>query len=69
MTSIFKGAPMYTEDGKKITIQEFPRNLDGLSVKDLEEYIQDLQNEIARVEANKEKKKTSQSEADSFFKS
>jgi len=48
---------------------EFPRNLDGLSVAELDEYIVALHAEIKRVEQDKAKKKASQDAASAVFKS
>ena len=47
----------------------FPRAIDELSVSDLQEYIQELEEEIERVRIDIEKKKSSQDAAASFFKS
>lgn len=46
-----------------------PRNLDNMSIYELEEYIVDLKAEIVRVEENVIKKKASQDAAASIFKS
>ncbi len=46
----------------------FPRNIEELSVSDLEEYIEELTAEIKRVEIDITKKKASQDAAASFFK-
>ncbi|MCL4679363.1 MAG: DUF1192 family protein [Alphaproteobacteria bacterium] len=46
----------------------FPRNLERLSVAELAEYIADLEAEIVRVQADMEKKKTSQDAASSIFR-
>lgn len=46
----------------------FPRNLDAMSVADLESYIGDLQAEIVRVQGDIQKKKASQDAANSVFK-
>ena len=43
-------------------------NLDDFSVEDLKEYIEQLKNEILRVEGELEKKLKSQIEAEKFFK-
>jgi len=60
---------MFDEDGRKINITEFPRNLEPLSVAELEAYIQDLKAEITRVESETAKKKASADAANSIFKS
>jgi len=52
---------------KKHVLLERPP-LDPMSVADLRDYIADLQNEIARVEAAIQKKQGARGHADSFFK-
>lgn len=52
---------------KKTT--DFPRNLDGVSIADLEDYVIALQEEITRVKDDIARKQASQRAADSFFKS
>lgn len=47
----------------------FPRNLVDMSIQELQEYIQDMKVEIARVEADITKKKASIEAAASIFKS
>lgn len=59
---------MFDEE-EKPKITEFPRNLDNLSVSELEDYIQDLKAEIERVEGDKSKKQASQDAAAAVFKS
>lgn len=62
-------APMFEEEPpKKKPESEFPRKLDTLSIRDLEEYIEDLKAEITRVETDIVRKKASQEAAASFFK-
>ena len=46
----------------------FPRNLENMSVNELEVYIKDLQAEIARVQTNIAGKKASQEAAAAVFK-
>ncbi len=46
----------------------FPRNLENLSVADLNEYINALEGEIDRVKQDIERKKASQDAAAKFFK-
>ncbi len=46
----------------------FPRNLELLSVAELEEYIKELEEEKARVQNDIAKKKASQDAAASIFK-
>lgn len=58
---------MFDEDGRKIEIQEFPRNLEGVSIEDLKKYVEDLKQEIARVEADIDKKAMHQDAASKLF--
>ncbi|MCK5555640.1 MAG: DUF1192 domain-containing protein [Alphaproteobacteria bacterium] len=44
-----------------------PRSLDNLSVPELREYIQQMKDEIARVEADIQKKEKHKSAADALF--
>lgn len=60
---------MFDEDLPKPKTNEFPRNLESLSVADLDEYITELREEIARVEDDKAKKQASQDAAVAIFKS
>ncbi|WP_299397513.1 DUF1192 domain-containing protein [Pelagibius sp.] len=46
-----------------------PRDLDSLGVEQLEEYLAELQAEVARVEEKIAAKKSYRSGADAFFKS
>lgn len=46
----------------------FPRNLEAMSVAELEAYIEDLHGEIVRVQGDIQKKKASQEAANSVFK-
>ena len=60
---------MFDEDIPKAKPETiFPRNLENLSVSDLEEYIKDLEDEITRVSDDLDKKKSSQDAAAEFFK-
>ena len=52
----------------KKTTEDFPRNLDGMSISDLEDYITALKDEITRVEGDIKAKKASQEAAASAFK-
>ncbi len=54
---------------KKKNTSEFPRNLDGMSIDELQDYIADLKGEIDRVEGDITKKRASQNAAASVFKS
>ncbi|MEZ5815163.1 MAG: DUF1192 domain-containing protein [Alphaproteobacteria bacterium] len=60
---------MFDEDLPKPKTAEFPRNFDGMSVAELEDYITELKEEITKAEANIAKKKASTAAADSVFKS
>ncbi len=59
---------MFDEEEVKKTSGEFPRNLESLSVAELDDYLSALRDEIARVEADKQKKQASQDAAAAFFK-
>ncbi|MCB9988778.1 MAG: DUF1192 domain-containing protein [Rhodospirillales bacterium] len=58
---------MFDDDLPKPKTQEFPRNLDNMSIAELAEYIEELKAEIIRVEADKSKKQASQEAAASVF--
>ena len=60
---------MFGDDLPKKQSNEFPRNLESLSIQDLKEYISELENEIERVEKDIKVKTASQAAADSVFKS
>lgn len=61
---------MFDEDLPKVKADtSFPRNLEGLSVAELEAYITALKSEIERVQEDITQKKKSQDAAASFFKS
>lgn len=47
---------------------DFPRDLENMSINELEVYITDLQNEIARVQTDIAGKKASQEAAAAAFK-
>lgn len=59
---------MFDDDLPKPKTATFPRNLETLSVSDLEEYIEELEAEITRVKADIDKKKASSDAASAFFK-
>ncbi len=59
---------MFDDDLPKPKTAAFPRNLETLSVSDLEEYIEELESEIVRVKADIDKKKASSDAASAFFK-
>jgi len=60
---------MFNDEKPKAASQDFPRNLERLSIEDLDGYVQDLEEEIDRVRQEKEKKKASAEAAASIFKS
>lgn len=60
---------MFDEELPKKQTADFPRNLETMSVAELNDYIADLKDEITRVEADIAKKKASQDAAASIFKS
>lgn len=60
---------MFDDLPKPKSDNEFPRNLEGMSISELDEYIEELKGEITRVEDDKAKKKASQEAAASVFKS
>lgn len=60
---------MFDDDLPKPKTAEFPRNLENMSVSELEGYIAELNAEITKVEADITKKKASAEAASSFFKS
>ena len=70
LSRIILYAKMFDDDLpiKKKTA-EFPRNLDLLSISELEEYVGALKEEIARVENDIGKKKATAEAAASVFKS
>ena len=59
---------MFDDDLPKPKTAEFPRNLDGMSVSDLKDYIDALNAEIEKVQSDIEKKKASQDAAANVFK-
>ncbi len=59
---------MFDEELPKPKTAEFPRNMDNMSVSELEEYIEELQAEIAKAEGDIAKKKASEDAATSVFK-
>ncbi|MCB1720849.1 MAG: DUF1192 domain-containing protein [Alphaproteobacteria bacterium] len=60
---------MFDDDLPKPKVAEFPRNLENMSVSELEEYIEELKAEITRAEVDIAKKKASHEAAASIFKS
>jgi len=59
---------MFDDLPKPKTDNNFPRDLENLSIDELNDYINDLKAEITRVEGDIDKKKTSQDAASSIFK-
>ena len=59
---------MDEEDLQPRTKKPPPKNLDTMSIQALEDYIQELEAEIARVRGTIAQKQKAQTAADSFFK-
>ena len=59
---------MFDDDLPVLKTQTFPRNLEEMSLSDLQDYIDDLEHEIERVREDIKKKKASGDAADAFFK-
>lgn len=59
---------MFDDLPEKKTTSDFPRDLENMSINELELYITDLQSEIARVQTNISGKKASQEAAAAAFK-
>ncbi len=59
---------MFDDDLPKPKSDKFPRNLETLSIADLQDYIGALESEIERVQADIKKKKASSDAASAFFK-
>lgn len=59
---------MFDEELPKKKTNEFPRNLENLSLSELDEYVDELNAEISRVREDASKKKASQDAAASVFK-
>ena len=59
---------MFDDLPKPKTDSNFPRDLENLSIDELNDYITDLKAEITRVEGDISKKKASQDAASSVFK-
>ncbi len=60
---------IFDDDTDPKTKKQKLRALDNLSVPELRDYIEQLKNEIARAEADIQKKEKHKAAADSFFKS
>ena len=59
---------MFDDLPQKKTTEDFPRDLENMSISDLEDYIKDLDEEILRVKDNIKAKQASQEAAASVFK-
>ena len=59
--------PMLDEEEKSLTGKTKLRNLDFMSVSDLEAYVADLQAEIMRVQAEIAKKSSTRAAAEALF--
>lgn len=60
---------MYDEEGRKINLgQQVGMNLSGMSVTELENYIENLKAEIARADNEIRQKQASAETANAFFK-
>ncbi len=60
---------MFNEDLPKIKPESvFPRDMENMSVHELNEYISELQEEIAKAEADIKEKQASKDAASSVFK-
>jgi len=68
LASDYLSQAMFDEELPLKKTNEFPRNLDGLSIAELQDYIEAMKCEIARVEENIDKKKASADAAASVFK-
>jgi len=60
---------MFDDDLPKPKTSAFPRNLEGMSISELQDYIEGLKGEIEKVEQDISNKKASQDVAASIFKS
>ena len=60
---------MFDDDDVKKPVEGVARNLEAMSIKELEDYIEELKSEIIRAENDIKKKKDVFSAADSVFKS
>ena len=59
---------MFDDLPEKKTTSDFPRDLENMSINELENYITDLQGEISRVQSDIATKKASQEAAAAVFK-
>lgn len=59
---------MFDDDLPVLKPKNFPRNLEQMSLSELQDYIDDLEREIERVREDMKKKKASTDAASAFFK-
>ncbi len=59
---------MFDDDSPIKKPETFPRNLENMSLSDLQDYIEALEEEIDRVKEDMKKKKASTDAASAFFK-
>ena len=59
---------MFDDERPKPKTAEFPRNIESMSIMELDEYVEELEAEIKRVQDDAVKKKASQEAAASVFK-
>lgn len=60
---------MFDEDLPKSKTNAFPRNLESLSIDELNDYIEELKTEIERAQSDIKAKQASQAAAADIFKS
>ena len=60
---------MFDDDLPAKPVADFPRNLENMSVEEIQNYIADLKVEITRAENDIQSKQASMAAADSIFKS
>lgn len=66
---LYEAKLMFDDDLPKPKTSEFPRNLENMSVDEIDDYVAELRAEIERCEADKAKKKASMDAAANVFKS
>ncbi|MFP4097563.1 MAG: DUF1192 domain-containing protein [Alphaproteobacteria bacterium] len=59
---------MFDDELPILKTHSFPRNLENMSLSELQDYIYDLEAEIERVREDMRKKKASNEAADSIFR-
>ena len=60
---------MFEDEPAKPVTNEFPRNLEPLSVADMVRYVQALDHELTRVNEEIDRRNEAKKGADAFFKS